>query len=195
MWRGEEPEPARASPPRAYVAPYSRLSRVAQHIKFNIKAQYPFDGKKTFTMLCGGTGIAPIYQALWKLLGTEGDDRKVTLLFSNKTEKDILLKDELDAYARKFPNRFKLVYIVGDTADAAAPAGWTSTDHMTAETGWIDEAKVKAYAFPPSEDTLVFVCGVPGLYELLCGPRGDKEVKEGSLLHKLGYSKEMVAKM
>lgn len=146
-------------------------------------------------MLCGGTGIAPIYQALWKLLGTEGDDRKVTLLFSNKTEKDILLKDELDAYARKFPNRFKLVYIVGDTADAAAPAGWTSTDHMTAETGWIDEAKVKAYAFPPSEDTLVFVCGVPGLYELLCGPRGDKEVKEGSLLHKLGYSKEMVAKM
>ena len=72
--------------------------------------------------------------------------------------------------------------VVGDTADAAAPAGWTSTDHMTAETGWIDEAKVKAYAFPPSEDTLVFVCGVPGLYELLCGPRGDKEVKEEGFL-------------
>ena len=146
-------------------------------------------------MLCGGTGIAPIYQALWKLLGTEGDDRKVTLLFSNKTEKDILLKDELDAYARKFPNRFKLVNIVGDTADAAAPAGWTSTDHMTAETGWIDEAKVKAYAFPPSEDTLVFVCGVPGFYDVACGPRTTPELPEGTVLQRLGYTAGMVAKM
>ena len=88
----------RARRRRAPTQPCTPVSRVAQHIKFNIKAQYPFDGKATFTMLCGGTGIAPIYQALWKLLGTEGDERKVTLIFSNKTEQDILLKDELDAY-------------------------------------------------------------------------------------------------
>ena len=48
-----------------------------KHIKFNIKAQYPFDGKQTFTLLCAGTGITPMYQALWKLLGTAGDDRQV----------------------------------------------------------------------------------------------------------------------
>ena len=33
-----------------------------RHIRFNIKAQYPFDGKQTFTFLCGGSGITPIYQ-------------------------------------------------------------------------------------------------------------------------------------
>ena len=26
-----------------------------KHIKFNIKAQYPFEGKTSFTMLCAGT--------------------------------------------------------------------------------------------------------------------------------------------
>ena len=76
-----------------------------------------------------------------------------------------------------------------------SPDGWRDTDEFVAETGWGDEAKVRKYAFPPSEDTLVFVCGVPGMYETLCGPRTDKELKEGSLLQKLGYTKEMVAKM
>ena len=166
-----------------------------KHIKFNIKAPYPFEGKSTFTMLCGGTGIAPMYQALWKLLNTEGDERKVTLIFSNKTKGDILLKEELDAYAKRLPNRFKLVYILGETADATPPEGWESTDAFTAESGWIDEAKVQKYAFPPAADTMVFVCGVPGFYATACGPRNEKELAEGTILQKLGYSEEMVAKM
>ena len=55
--------------------------------------------------------------------------------------------------------------------------------------------QVVQYAFPPSADTLLFVCGVTPFYDLLCGPRNEKELKEGSLLHKLGYTTEMVAKM
>ena len=55
--------------------------------------------------------------------------------------------------------------------------------------------QVVKYAFPPSADTLLFVCGVPPFYGLMCGPRNEKELKEGSLLHKLGYTAEMVAKM
>ena len=33
-----------------------------KHISFNIKAPYPFDGKKSITLLCAGTGLAPMYQ-------------------------------------------------------------------------------------------------------------------------------------
>jgi cytochrome-b5 reductase len=33
------------------------------------------------------------------------------------------------------------------------------------------------------------------MYTILCGPRTEKEVKEGSVLQKLGYTAEMVAKM
>lgn len=166
-----------------------------KHIPFNIKAQYPFEGKTSFTLICAGTGITPMFQALWKLLGTAGDERKVTMLYGNKTPGDILMKAELDAWAAKYPTRFKLVHVVGNRPDEPAPEGWVDTPTYTAACGWIDEAKIQKYAFPPADDTLVFVCGLPPMYNILCGPRNEKELKEGSVLPKLGYTKEMVAKM
>mmetsp|Transcript_2077 Transcript_2077/g.6943 ORF Transcript_2077/g.6943 Transcript_2077/m.6943 type:complete len:291 (+) Transcript_2077:74-946(+) len=166
-----------------------------KHIKFNIKAQYPFAGKTTFTLIAAGTGIAPMYQALWKLMGTEGDDRKVTLIYGNKSPEDILLKEELDGWASRSAGRLKIVHVVGNQPDDPAPPGWADTPTYTAETGWVDEAKLKKHAFPPAEDTLVFVCGLPGMYAALCGPRNEKELKDGSTLQKLGYTADMVAKM
>ena len=47
----------------------------------------------------------------------------------------------------------------------------------------------------PADDTMVFVCGLPPMYAALCGPRTEKELKEGSTLHKLGYTTAMVSKM
>ena len=84
---------------------------------------------------------------------------------------------------------------MGTTADAPRPAGWEDTSEYVAETGWVDSAKVEKYAYPPAEDTLVFVCGVPFFYDVMCGPRGEKALKEGSALKALGYTDEMVAKM
>ena len=41
---------------------------------------------------------------------------------------------------------------------------------------------------------MVMVCGLPVMYDVFCGPRGEKELKEGTVLHQLGYTTEMVAK-
>ena len=166
-----------------------------KHIKFNVKSQYPFEGKASFTFICAGTGITPMYQALWKLLGTAGDERPVVMLYGNKTVKDILMLAELEAWAKAHPKRLRLVHVVGNAPDEPRPAGWEDTDTYTAETGWVDEAKIAKYAFPPSDDTLVFVCGLPPMYAALCGPRGEKELPDGCVLQKLGYSAAMVAKM
>lgn len=158
-----------------------------KHIKFNIKAQYPF-GKKSITMISGGTGITPMYQALQKLVLTPGDSTEVTLLYGNKSVEDILLRDELDQLASQSNGRVKVVHVVGTKPDQEPIEGWSG------ELGWVDEAKVKKYGYPPSDDTLVMVCGVPSLYEVFCGPRDQKELKEGSVLHKLGYTMDMVSK-
>lgn len=166
-----------------------------RHIAFNIKEQYPFEGKKRITMLAGGTGIAPMYQALLKLMHTSGDDREVRLVLGNKTREDILLRNELETWASESSSRFKLVYVVGDKPNEPTDMTWTSTDQYTATMGWIDRAKVEKYCHPPADDTLVMVCGVPALYEALCGPRQTKELADGSILQQLGYSAHMVAKM
>lgn len=164
-----------------------------KHIKFNIKEQYPF-GKKTISMISGGTGITPMLQALHMLLTTAGDDTQIVLLNGNKAMGDILMKERLFYYASQYGNRFKLVNIVGATPDDK-PEGWNDVPaNVVAETGWIDETKIKKYCHAPSADTSVFVCGLPALYKVLCGPRNEKNVAEGTVLHKLGYTDSMVVK-
>ena len=146
-------------------------------------------------MLCAGSGITPMYQALLKLLGTPGDDRQVVLLYGNKSREDILLKEELSALARAHPQRLKIVHCVGNAPDEPRPDGWADGDEYVAEVGWVDAAKIEKYAHAPSADTQVFVCGLPAMYEALCGPRTDKEVPADTVLARLGYDASMVVKM
>lgn len=40
------------------------------------------------------------------------DDTKLSLLFANQTEKDILLRDELEQVAKEYPDQFKIWYTV-----------------------------------------------------------------------------------
>ena len=98
------------------------------------------------------------------------------------------LRKELEALADKHPDRFRLVLVVGERADDPGPPGWTG------ETGWVDEAKVKKFCHAPADDTCVFVCGVPPLYNVMCGPRNEKALKEGTVLHNLGYAESSVFK-
>jgi len=166
-----------------------------KHIKFNIKAQYPFASARTISLLCAGTGITPMIQVLQKVLETPGDDREVVLMYGNKSPEDILMKDELEAWARRYPNRLKVVHVIGETPDATLPDGFASTEQYTAEPGWIDEAKIKKHCFAPAEDTSIFVCGLPIMYKLWCGDRMEPELEPGTLLDKLGYTTAMVEKM
>ena len=77
--------------------------------------RYPFPGVQRITMVAGGTGIAPMIQALYPILGTAGDAIQVRLLFGNKSPDDILLKGELDRLASEHADRFSVTYVVGDT--------------------------------------------------------------------------------
>ena len=75
---------------------------------------------------------------------------KFTLLFANVTEKDILMREQLDGLAKAHPDSFKVVYIL-DKADS----NWTGA------TGYINSQLIKQHA--PSADlkekAKVFVCG------------------------------------
>ena len=76
-----------------------------KHIPFNVKEQFPFKAK-TICMLIGGTGIAPMIQALHAILGTEGNSTHVKMIYANRTEQDILAKDTIDAWAAASGGRY-----------------------------------------------------------------------------------------
>ena len=102
-----------------------------------------------------------------------------------------------------YPDRFKLVLVVGDSPHDI-PDGWADTDtgtrdqgstyEVVRETGWIDEKIFARHSFPAANDTAVFVCGPPAMYESFCGPRDSEEVGHGTILHELGYCSTSVIK-
>ena len=178
------------------VSKYAAALRPGDEVGFrqlggNVKAwRYPFAGVRRITMVAGGTGITPMYQALLPLLATPGDRTQVRLLYGNATEGDILLRREIDALAAAHPDRFTATYVVGGSA-AAGAAGAADGSGWGGEVGWIDADKIKRFAFPPAADSMVWVCGQPGMYEDLCGSRG-KALKAGTVLPRLGYTDDMV---
>ena len=106
----------------------------------------------------------------------------------------------------KGEKRFKVVYCIGSrwsnvimgakTSDPKGPALGKKIEGIEdkAEIGWIDEEKIRMHGFPPAEDTMVLVCGLPGVYDKLCGPRNSVSLPKGCVLSNLGYTEEMVLK-
>lgn len=140
---------------------------------------------KSISLIGGGTGITPLYQLLHEITKNPEDKTKVNLFYGNLTENDILIKKELDAIAESHKEQVKIVYFLDK-----APEGWNG------ETGYISKEFLKANLPGPSKDNKIFVCGPPGLYKALSGPK-QSPTDQGEVtgaLAELGYTKENVFK-
>ena len=135
-------------------------------------------------MLAGGTGVTPMLQALHALLGTSTDATRVTLLYSNKAQKDILAGELLEKWATAFPHRFHLVHTL---TREPSTSGWSGAR------GRIDKAFLESHLPRHRAESLVFVCGPAGFYEALSGARADKALS--GALAELGYTAAQVVKM
>lgn len=192
------------------LLPITRLPYFIGHTSANITI-------RTMTLISVGVGIAPMIQILRHILfsvneastGESNEDRriKVVLLYGVREVKDILMKELLDSWSNLFPDVFEVVYCVGSrwaNVHIAAkrkdeyipppmPKGFSTL--VSAELGWVNEDKIKRRGFAPADDTRLIVCGLPGVYDKLCGPRTSDHVTPGSALHILGYSDAMVIKL
>ncbi|XP_009187970.2 NADH-cytochrome b5 reductase 1 isoform X1 [Papio anubis] len=63
---------------------------------------------KKLGMIAGGTGITPMLQLIRAILKVPEDPTQCFLLFANQTEKDIILREDLEELQARYPNRFKL---------------------------------------------------------------------------------------
>lgn len=69
------------------------------------------------------------------------------------------------------------------------------TDGVARELGWVSQDMISRHAHAPAADTRALVCGLPAVYDAICGPRLVAGVAPGSYLAALGYSDEMVIKL
>lgn len=107
---------------------------------------------KKIGMIAGGTGITPMYQLIRAICEHETDTTEISLIYANRTEEDILLRDELEAFARRYPKNFKLWYML-DTP----PADWAYGS------GFVTPAVMAEQLPGPSDDTAIMLCGPPGM--------------------------------
>ncbi|KAL3443728.1 hypothetical protein BJX65DRAFT_320427 [Aspergillus insuetus] len=107
---------------------------------------------KKIGMVAGGTGITPMYQVIRAICEDETDLTEVSLIYANRTEEDILLREGLERFARAYPRNLKLWYMLD-----VPPENWTfGTGYVTAE--------IMKERFPPSSpDTKIMLCGPPGM--------------------------------
>ncbi|KAI1306815.1 hypothetical protein F5Y03DRAFT_353092 [Xylaria venustula] len=103
-------------------------------------------------MLAGGSGITPMYQLIRAICEDQQDTTKISLIYANRTEADILLRNELEAFARKYPDNLKLYYIL----DSPSPDWKGGIGYVTKD--------ILAERFPSADtDSKAMICGPPGM--------------------------------
>ncbi|GMH32569.1 hypothetical protein BSKO_00403 [Bryopsis sp. KO-2023] len=113
------------------------------------KFAYGRNMKKTLGMLCGGTGITPMYQVLTHILSDPNDKTRIQMIYANVTPDDILLQRDLDRLTAKHPMRFDVYYVI----EKSAPDNWKGG------VGYISKDMIKEHCPAPSGDIMMLTCG------------------------------------
>ncbi|CAI4064717.1 hypothetical protein SKDZ_09G1200 [Saccharomyces kudriavzevii ZP591] len=118
------------------------------------KYRYERNCRSHLGMIAGGTGITPMYQIMKAIAMDPHDVTKVSMVFGNVHEEDILLKKELEALVAMKPSQFKIVYYLDspDRQDWAGGVGFITKDvieeHLPAAT--VDNVQI-------------LICGPPAM--------------------------------
>jgi cytochrome-b5 reductase len=107
---------------------------------------------KKIGMIAGGTGITPMYQLIRAICEDERDTTEVSLILANQTEGDILLRKELETFARRYPKNFRLWYMLDKPSQDWAYGS-----------GFVTAAVMKEKLPAPGPDTKFMLCGPPGM--------------------------------
>jgi len=105
---------------------------------------YLRDGEGPLLFLAGGTGLAPFLSML-EVLARAGSRRQIHLIYGVTRDLDLVLVDQIAAYARRLPN-FTFATVVAEDSSNHPRKGWV-TQHM------------------PDE-----MLAAPGIEVYLCGP-------------------------
>uniref|UniRef100_A0A2N9HH94 Nitrate reductase n=1 Tax=Fagus sylvatica TaxID=28930 RepID=A0A2N9HH94_FAGSY len=138
------------------------------HIEYTGRGNFLVHGKPKFAkklaMIAGGTGITPIYQVVKAILKDPEDETEMYVVYANHSEDNILLREELDGWAKKNSDKLKVWYVVKESKRE----GWQySVGHIT-------EAILRDHIPEGSDNTLALACGPPPMIQFAVQPNLEK---------------------
>lgn len=105
----------------------------------------------SFRMICGGSGITPIFQVLRAVMQDTKDPTKCVVLDGNRHEEDILCRKEMDTFATDGSERCRIIHTLSQ-----ALGTWNGRH------GRISEQLLREYVIPDN-NSMVLVCGPEAL--------------------------------
>lgn len=109
--------------------------------------------KRRAVFIVGGIGITPILSMIRSRLD-ELNDTPMWLIYANKSEAEIIMRNTLEAFAEKLPLR--VIHVLSDPSDE-----WMG------ESGYVDGDVLDDYLPEDAEDIDYFVCGPPPMMDLV----------------------------
>lgn len=103
-------------------------------------------------MIAGGTGITPMYQIIRAICENPRDKTKITLLYGSVSEEDMLLRQELDEFAEKYPDNFRVIHVLSRPSEE-----WKGAK------GYISKDLVQKELLGPQPKNKILLCGPPSL--------------------------------
>jgi len=129
------------------------LVKIGQKVRMKgPKGQFKYDPTlcREIGMIAGGTGITPMLQIIRAVLKNPSDSTKVSLIYANVNEDDILLRRELDDLANRHADRFNIYYVLNNP-----PEGWTGG------VGFVSMEQIRDRLPASSDDIKILLCGPP----------------------------------
>jgi nitrate reductase (NAD(P)H) len=108
-----------------------------------------------FIMVCAGSGVTPIFQVLRAVMADKDDSTSCIVLDGNRTEEDILCRQDMDRMVKGNDHRCRLLYMLSRPGST-----WTGLK------GRMDKALFEKEIGSPrsvNSDEMVLVCGPEAL--------------------------------
>uniref|UniRef100_A0A0D3H179 FAD-binding FR-type domain-containing protein n=1 Tax=Oryza barthii TaxID=65489 RepID=A0A0D3H179_9ORYZ len=141
------------------------------HVEYTGRGEFVINGKprnaRRLAMIAGGSGITPMYQVIQSVLRDQPEDTtEMHLVYANRTEDDILLRDELDRWAAEYPDRLKVWYVIDQVK--RPEEGWKYS------VGFVTEEVLREHVPEGGDDTLALACGPPPMIKFAVSPNLEK---------------------
>lgn len=124
---------------------------------FNVEGE-----KRRFSkvsLVLGGSGLTPGYALLKRVAEDKDDATKIKVIDANKTEDDILLRGELNSLVEQSRGQVQITHVLSHPKDQDS---WEDKGGLT---GHVNSEVIKNSLFTPEKDSVVFLCGPPGLIQ------------------------------
>lgn len=127
-------------------------------IVYNGNGSFTISGKEyTFNkinLVLGGSGITPGYSLIARVLLSSDDKTQIRVVDTNKSKKDILLREKLDEFEKNSDGRLRITHVLSHPSDE-----WTGNK------GHMDADIIKEGLLEQDSETGVFLCGPPAMIQ------------------------------